>query len=106
MDIISAEQLTLVFNIQLWKNPVTKDLSFQVHPGAAAEIIISPLPNGIVREEGDMYPDGAHIKKLKDVRDLLYKMQRPGIAPSVSFLNNIRWKITNLLSSLLVSLSA
>ncbi|KAE9394490.1 Clavaminate synthase-like protein [Gymnopus androsaceus JB14] len=69
----------------LWKNPVTKDLSFQVHPGAAAEIIISPLPNGIVREEGDMYPDGAHITKLKDVRDLLYKMQRPGIAPSLVY---------------------
>lgn len=33
--------------------------------------------------DGALYPDGAHIKDLKEVRDLLYKMQRPAIAPSV-----------------------
>jgi hypothetical protein len=31
-----------------------------------------------------MYPDGAHLTDLKEVRDILYKMQRPGIAPKVS----------------------
>jgi len=31
-----------------------------------------------------MYPDGAHLTDLKEVRDLLYKMQRPAISPEVS----------------------
>jgi hypothetical protein len=35
------------------------------------------------------YPDGSHIKDLKDVRELLYKMQRPGITPLVSELGII-----------------
>ncbi|KAE9394487.1 Clavaminate synthase-like protein [Gymnopus androsaceus JB14] len=34
----------------LWKNPVTKALSFQVHPCGATELIISPLPTGAARE--------------------------------------------------------
>jgi hypothetical protein len=44
---------------------------------------VDPLPNDAQRE-GSLYPDGGHIKDLKEVRELLYKMQRPGIAPSVS----------------------
>jgi hypothetical protein len=40
------------------------------------------LPEGASRESVP-YPDGAHIKDPKEVRDILYKMQRPGIAPSV-----------------------
>lgn len=51
----------------------------QVHPCAALELIIDPLPAGVSRE-GALYPDGEHIKDLKTVRDLLYKMQRPAIA--------------------------
>ncbi|KAE9407331.1 Clavaminate synthase-like protein [Gymnopus androsaceus JB14] len=64
----------------LWKNPVTKALSFQVHP----KLIINPLPAGIARE-GALHPDGAHITDLKEVRELLYKMQRPAIAPSLVY---------------------
>ena len=61
---------------------MTGALHFQVHPCAAHELLISPLPEGATRE-GALYPDGAYITDLKQVRDLLYKMQRPAIAPSV-----------------------
>ena len=61
---------------------MTGALHFQVHPCAAQELLIDPLPEGASRE-GALYPDGAHITDLKEVRDLLYKMQRPAIAPSV-----------------------
>lgn len=47
------------------------------------ELFIDPLPAGANRE-GALFPDGAHLTDLKEVRDLLYKMQRPAIAPSVS----------------------
>jgi hypothetical protein len=61
---------------------VTGALHFQVHPCGVQELLVNPLPEGASRE-GALYPDGAHIKDLKEVRDLLYKMQRPAIAPSV-----------------------
>lgn len=54
-----------------------------MHPCGAQELLVDPLPEGAKRE-GALYPDGAHITDLKTVRDLLYKMQRPGIAPPVS----------------------
>ena len=68
---------------QLWKNPVTGELHLQTHPCAACELLIDPLPVG-ARREGALYPDGAHLTDLKEIRDLLYEMQRPGIAPHVS----------------------
>ena len=68
---------------QLWKNPVTGDLHFEVHPCGAQELIVEPLPAGAKRD-GALYPDGTHIKDLAEVRALLYKMQRPAIAPQVS----------------------
>jgi hypothetical protein len=52
---------------------VTGALRFQVNACAAQELLIDPLPEGASRE-GAFYPDGAHIKDLKEVRDLLYKM--------------------------------
>jgi len=75
----------------LWKNPVTGGLHFQVHPCGAAELIVDPLPAGAKRE-GALYPDGAHIKDLKEVRDILYKMQRPAIAPSLVYPHDWREK--------------
>ncbi|KAF9478069.1 alpha-ketoglutarate dependent xanthine dioxygenase [Pholiota conissans] len=68
----------------LWKNPVTGALHFQVHPCGAMELLVEPLPEGASRE-GALYPDGAHITDLKEVRGLLYKMQRPGIAPELVY---------------------
>ena len=64
---------------------MTGALHFQVHPCGVQELLVDPLPEGVSRE-GALYPDGAHIKGLKEVRDLLYKMQRPAIAPSVRLL--------------------
>ncbi|KAJ3722646.1 hypothetical protein C8R42DRAFT_721003 [Lentinula raphanica] len=54
--------------------------AFPVYPCAAAELIVDPLPAG-ASKEGALYPDGAHITELKKVRDMLYKMQGPAIAP-------------------------
>ncbi|KAI0275383.1 hypothetical protein BC834DRAFT_921393 [Gloeopeniophorella convolvens] len=67
-----------------WKNPVTGALHFQVHPCAAQEILVDPLPEGAARE-GALYPDGAHLTDLKEVRGLLYRMQRPAIVPSLVY---------------------
>ena len=75
------------FDDKVWKNPVTCNLHFEVHPCGAKEILVDPLPKGAKRE-GALYPDGAVISDLKEVRDLLYKMQRPAISPSVSFLTS------------------
>ena len=61
---------------------MTGALHFQVHACAAQELLVDPLPEGALRQ-GALYPNGAHIKDLKEVRDLLYKMQRPAIAPRV-----------------------
>lgn len=48
------------------------------------ELLVDPLPAGTKRE-GAIYPDGGHVTDLKEVRELLYKMQRPAIAPNVGF---------------------
>jgi hypothetical protein len=53
-----------------------------VHPCGVAELLIDPLPAAAARE-GALYPDGARLTDLKQVRDLLYTMQRPAIAPPV-----------------------
>lgn len=68
----------------LWKNPVTGELHFQVHPCGVQELIIDPLPEGVKRD-GALYPDGAHLKDLNEVRSLLYKFQRPAIAPQLVY---------------------
>lgn len=64
--------------MQLWKNPVTGGLHFQVHPCGVCELFVDPLPEG-AKKEGALYPEGAHITDLGTVRDILYKMQRPAI---------------------------
>ena len=63
---------------------MTGALHFQVHPCAVQELLIDPLPEGASRD-GALYPDGTRLTDLKEVRDLLYKMQRPAIAPNVRF---------------------
>lgn len=50
---------------------------------------MDPLPSDASRE-GALYPDGAHITDLKEVRDNLYKMQRPAIDPKVWFVTFLR----------------
>jgi len=75
----------------LWKNPVTGELHFQVHPCGVAELFVDPLPAGAKRE-GALYPNGTHITNLEEVRELLYKMQRPGIAPNLVYPHDWREK--------------
>ncbi|KAF8527436.1 Clavaminate synthase-like protein [Hysterangium stoloniferum] len=77
----------------LWKNPVTGALHFQVHPCGVSEIIVDPLPAGKSKEDA-LYPDGAHLKDLAEVRKILYEMQRPGIAPSLIYPHD--WKEKDL----------
>ncbi|KAJ6032794.1 hypothetical protein N7499_009063 [Penicillium canescens] len=49
-----------------WKNPVTGKLSLQVHPAPIRKIHCA---------------DGSIIDILKEVRDLMYRLQRPAISP-------------------------
>lgn len=49
-----------------WKNPVTGNLAVQIHPSAIKAI---HLPNGEVMTD------------LKEVRELVHRLQRPAIAP-------------------------
>ena len=49
-----------------WKNPVTGKLALQVHPSAVRRLHLA---------------DGTVIDDLEKVRDIVYRLQRPGIAP-------------------------
>lgn len=101
-----------------WKNPVTGNLHVQVHPSGIHELVrrdlfsihadrtrtpekknsspspvsqlIDALPPTAPRTESTLFPDGAHITDLKEARDLLYKLQRPGIAPEHVYV--VDWK--------------
>ncbi|KAJ3076443.1 hypothetical protein HDU98_003307 [Podochytrium sp. JEL0797] len=62
----------------VWKNPTTNALHLQIHPSAVHELHIAPSTSP---KPDDIYPAGAHVTDLKEVRDLVYALQRPGIAP-------------------------
>ncbi|KAK0209283.1 Clavaminate synthase-like protein [Desarmillaria ectypa] len=68
----------------VWKNPVTRNLHLEVCSCAIMEIYIDPVPVK-ARREGVLYPNGAHITDLTEVRKLCYEMQRPGIAPKLVY---------------------
>lgn len=53
-----------------WKNPVTGKLALQVHPSAIQALHLA---------------DGTVINDLKEVRDIVHRLQRPGIAPPLVF---------------------
>lgn len=53
-----------------WKNPVTGRLALQVHPSAVQALHLA---------------DGTVIKDLKEVREIVHRMQRPGIAPELVY---------------------
>ncbi|KAI0153359.1 alpha-ketoglutarate dependent xanthine dioxygenase [Pestalotiopsis sp. NC0098] len=50
-----------------WRNPVTGKLAVQVHPSAIRKLHLA---------------DGTVIDDLAKVRDIIYRIQRPGIAPN------------------------
>lgn len=49
-----------------WKNPVSGKLALQIHPSAICAIHL---------------PDGKKMTDLKEVRELVHRLQRPAIAP-------------------------
>jgi xanthine dioxygenase len=53
-----------------WKNPLTGKLALQVHPSAVQALHLA---------------DGTVIDDLKTVREIVYRLQRPGIAPSLVY---------------------
>ncbi|PKS11734.1 hypothetical protein jhhlp_001722 [Lomentospora prolificans] len=53
-----------------WKNPVTGRLALQVHPSAIRKLHLA---------------DGTVIDDLAKVRDTIYRLQRPGIAPELVY---------------------
>ena len=65
---------------------------------------MDPLPEGASRD-GALYPDGARITDLKEVRDIMYKMQRPAIDPKVWLITLLVQLHTDLTTSDKVGLS-
>ncbi|KAH0186253.1 Clavaminate synthase-like protein, partial [Aureobasidium melanogenum] len=56
-----------------WRNPVTGRLALQVHPSAVEKLHLA---------------DGTVIDDLKQVRDIVHRLQRPGIAPELVYAVN------------------
>ncbi|KFA79807.1 hypothetical protein S40288_00713 [Stachybotrys chartarum IBT 40288] len=50
-----------------WRNPVTGRLALQIHPSAVRRLHLA---------------DGSVLDDLEQVRDIVYRLQRPGIAPA------------------------
>lgn len=66
----SVEQDKVKVLPMCWKNPVTGRLALQVHPSAVQKLILK---------------DGTVINDLKNVRDIVYRLQRPGITPDLVY---------------------
>lgn len=64
------EQEKIAILPMCWKNPVTGRLALQVHPSAVEKLYLS---------------DGTVIDDLKEVREIVHRLQRPGIAPEHVF---------------------
>ena len=54
----------------VWKNPVTGKLAVQIHPSAVRKIHLA---------------DGTVIDDLQEVREIVHRIQRPGIAPRLVY---------------------
>ncbi|EOD43777.1 putative alpha-ketoglutarate dependent xanthine dioxygenase protein [Neofusicoccum parvum UCRNP2] len=61
-----VEQDKIMVLPMCWKNPVTGQLALQIHPSAVRKIHLK---------------DGRVIEDLDEVRELVYRLQRPAIAP-------------------------
>ncbi|KAF2692035.1 Clavaminate synthase-like protein [Lentithecium fluviatile CBS 122367] len=53
-----------------WKNPVTGKLALQIHPSAVQKLILK---------------DGVVVDDLAEVREIVHRLQRPGIAPELVY---------------------
>lgn len=56
-----------------WRNPVTGQLALQVHPSAVQKLHLA---------------DGTVIDDLEEVREIVHRLQRPGIAPELVYAVN------------------
>lgn len=63
-----------------WKNPVTGRLHLQVHASAVMALSIEPLTTPPTSDS--LYPDGAKITKLEQVRSIVLGLQRASIRPT------------------------
>lgn len=54
----------------VWKNPVTGNLALEIHPSAIKAIHLA---------------SGEKITDLKEVREIVHRLQRPGIAPELVY---------------------
>lgn len=54
----------------VWRNPVTGKLALQIHPSAVRKLHLA---------------DGTVIDDLNKVRDIIFRLQRPGIAPKMVY---------------------
>lgn len=69
-DLPPVEQDKIQVLPMCWKNPVTGKLAIQIHPSAVRRIHLA---------------DGSVIEDLKEVRDTIHRIQRPGIAPELVY---------------------
>jgi xanthine dioxygenase len=53
-----------------WRNPVTNQLALQIHPSAVEKLHLA---------------DGTVIDDLAEVREIVHRLQRPGIAPELVY---------------------
>jgi alpha-ketoglutarate-dependent taurine dioxygenase len=65
-DLPAVDQSKIQILPMTWKNPVTGQLALQIHPSAVRCIHLK---------------DGRVIDDLEQVRDIVYRLQRPGISP-------------------------
>lgn len=65
-DLPPIEQDKIQILPMCWKNPVTGKLALQVHPSAIRKLHLV---------------DGTVIEDLAEVREIVHRLQRPGIAP-------------------------
>lgn len=75
---------------QLWKCEATGALHLQVHPSAIKELVIDAIPTEEKKTADSLYPEGAHITDLKEVRRIVYELQRPAVAPELVYAHD--WK--------------
>jgi len=53
-----------------WRNPVTGKLALQMHPSAVQKLHLA---------------DGTVVDDLRNVREIVYRLQRPGISPELVY---------------------
>ena len=69
-DLPAIEEEKIQILPMTWRNPVTGKLALQIHPSAVCKLHLA---------------DGSVIDDLAEVREIVYRLQRPGIAPKLVY---------------------